>query len=308
MRSPGINLAPTGALLLLCLLWAAASLRSDLLLGTASQTNSSPLLNQAILLALFAILAATMALVRRGIWPRGRALLEAVVLGAGLLALPALLVELAKARVDDSTRVALFSLVPVFAVVLEPYLGSPLQSPQRGGLASALIAVAGTLLIFPVELPRAPMPTVAFCGVIVAVASVAAANCTAVRIAKNQMPPSLSGLAAISTGSAAILLALASMAIEHCAWRAAHIDAWTLPDFLALTLLFWLMRRTSAVRMTTRFLIAPLTANLVALAFLRPGIQPRAWLGLLLIAIGSGWLLLAREDEPKKSGSPLGIN
>lgn len=308
LRSPGINPASTGALLLLCLLWAAASLRSDLLPGTASQTSSSPLLDQACVMAFFAILAATIALVQRGIWPRGRSLLEGVLVGVGLLALPALLVEFAKGHVDDSTRVALFSLVPVFAVVLEPYLGSPLQSPQRGGLAAALVAVAGTLLIFPVELPRSTIPAIAFFGVVAAVASVASANCLAVKVAQDQALVSLSGFAAIAVGSAAILLAIAGcLSIERRAWPALRINAWTLPDLFALALLFWLMRRMSAARMTTRFLIAPLLANLIALAFLRPGVQTRAWAGLLLIAIGSGWLLLARDDEPDKSGSPLGI-
>jgi hypothetical protein len=62
------------------------------------------------------------------------------------------------------------------------------------------------------------------------------------------------------------------------------------------------------VRMTTRFLIAPLLANLIGLAFLRPGLQVRGWLGLSLITLGSGWLLLASEDEPERTGSPLSIN
>jgi drug/metabolite transporter (DMT)-like permease len=305
VRSPGINAVATGALLLLCLLWAAASLRSDLLPATVSQTNSPPLLDQACVLALFAILAAATALIRKAHWPRGRTLLEIVVVAAGLLAFPALLVDLVKGHLDDSTRVALFSLVPVFAVALEPYLGSASQSPQRGGLVAALIAVAGTLLIFPVELPQTLATAVAFCGLIAAVSSVASANCTAVKIAKSQPALSLPAFAAIATGSAAILLAIAGLSIQR---RVPRIDVWTLPDLLALALLFWLMRRMSAARMTTRFLIAPLLANLIALAFLRPGVQTRAWLGLLLIALGSGWLLLAREDEPEKSGSPLGIN
>jgi drug/metabolite transporter (DMT)-like permease len=307
LRSSGINAARLGALLLLCLLWAVASLRSDLLPGSVSETNSSPLLNQASVLALFAIIAAATAFARRANWPRGPALGGAVLVGAGLLALPALLIELAKGNVDDSTRVALFSLVPVLAVVLEPHLGYALQSPQRGGLAAALVAVAGTLLIFPVGLPRASASAVAFCAVIGAVASIAAANCIAVRIAQSQSTLSLSALAAIASGSAAILLAIAGLSIERRAWSVAHIDAWAIPDLLALALLFWLMRRTSAVRMTTRFLIAPLMANLIALAFLRPGVQVRGWLGLLLIALGSGWLLFAPEDEPDKAGPPLRI-
>jgi drug/metabolite transporter (DMT)-like permease len=299
LRSFGIKAAPAGALLLLCLLWALGPLRSDLLPGSVSETSSSPLLNQASILAIFAIIAAAIAFVRSANWQCGRALLGALLVGAGILAMPALLVELVKGHVDDSTRVALFSLVPVLAVVLEPYLGSALQLPQRGGLAAALVAVAGTLLVFPVELPRAPASAVVFCAVIAAVASVAAANCTAVRIAQSQPPPSLPAFAAIASGSAAILLAIPGLSIEQRTWPVAHIDLWALPELLALALLFWLMRSTSAVRMTTRFLIAPLVANLIALAFLRPGVQVRGWLGLLLIALGSGWLLFGREDEPE---------
>jgi drug/metabolite transporter (DMT)-like permease len=308
LRSIGIKAAPVGALLLLCLLWVLVSLRSDLLPGSVSGTNSSPLLNQASVLAFFAIIAAATAFVRRTNWPRGRALLGSVLVGAGLLALPALLIKFAKGNVDDSTRVALFSLVPVLAVVLEPHLGSSLQSPQRGGLAAALAAVVGTLLIFPVELPRAPAQAVACCGVILAVASVAAANCIAARIAQDQAARSLSGFASIAAGSAAILLAIAGLSIERRTWSLAQIDAWAIPDLLALALLFWLMGRMSAVRMTTRFLIAPLMANLIALALLRPGVQVRGWLGLLLIALGSGWLLFAPEDEPEKTSSILSIH
>ena len=67
------------------------------------------------------------------------------------------------------------------------------------------------------------------------------------------------------------------------------------------------MRRMTAVRMTTRFLIAPLLANLIGLAFLRPGVQLRGWLGLSLIALGSGWLLLApkmsRSEPARRSAS-----
>jgi drug/metabolite transporter (DMT)-like permease len=301
LRSSAIKAAPVGALLLLCLLWSLASLRPDLLPSSASETNSSPLLNQASILALFAIAAAAKAFVQRTNWPRSRTLLEAVWVGAGLLALPALLVELANGHIDDSTRVALFSLVPIGAVVMEPYLGSPL----RGGLAASLVAVAGTLLIFPLELSGSSAQAIAFCGVIAAVASIAAANCTAVKIAQSQT--NLSGFATIAAGSAAILLAIAALSIERSARPVAHIDAWAIPDLLGLALLFWLMPRISAVRMTTRFLIAPLLANLIALAFLRPGVQLRGWLGLLMMALASGWMLFAPEGEPDKTGSPLAI-
>jgi drug/metabolite transporter (DMT)-like permease len=307
LRLIGIKTLPAGALMLLCLLCAVASLRTDLLPGSLPQNSFSPLLNQAGILALFAISAAITAFLRNAIWPKGRALVQTLLVGAGLITLPALLVELAQGYIDDSTRVALFSLVPVFAMVLEPHLDSASRPPPRAALACALAAIAGTLLIFPVELPTKPAAALAFGGVLIAVVSVAAANALAVKLARDLSPLSLSGFAAIAAGSAAFPLAIAGLSFGPRSWSAWHISPWAIPDLLALVLLFWLFRRMSAVRMTTRFLIAPLIANLIALAFLRPGVQTRAWLGLLLIALGSGWLLLSPEDDPEKSGSPLGI-
>jgi drug/metabolite transporter (DMT)-like permease len=307
LRLTGIKTFPAGALILLCLLWAVASLRPDLLPASLPQNNTSPLLNQAGILAMFAIIAAITAFLQRATWPHRRVLLKTLLVGAGLITLPALLVELAKGYIDDQTRVALFSLVPVFAVVLEPHLDSASQ-PPRAALACALAAVAGTLLIFPVELPTTPAAALAFGGMLIAVISVAAANALAVKLARDLSPLSLCGFAAIAAGSAAFPLAVAGLCFAPRAWPAVHISAWAILDLLALALLFWLMRRMSAIRMTTRFLIAPLIANVIALAFLRPGVQTRAWLGLLLIALGSGWLLLSPEDDAGKSGSPLGIH
>jgi drug/metabolite transporter (DMT)-like permease len=54
----------------------------------------------------------------------------------------------------------------------------------------------------------------------------------------------------------------------------------------------------SAVRMTTRFVIAPLLTALFGIILLRPEITLRALLGLLLIAAGAAWLLFAPEQEP----------
>jgi drug/metabolite transporter (DMT)-like permease len=75
-----------------------------------------------------------------------------------------------------------------------------------------------------------------------------------------------------------------------------------------LLLLFWLMRRMSAVPMTTRFLLAPLIANIVSLLLLRPTVSLRAGLGLLLIAAGAGWLLFRPESETNDSLPPLFVS
>ncbi len=290
------------------MLWACASLRSDLLRGSTPTANSSSLATQAALLALFAVIAATAAFVRKAPWPRGSVLGSTVLAGIGLFAVPSVLIEIAKGNIDDATRVALFSLAPVFAVVFEPYLGSGSTSQQRGGLAASLIAVCGSLLVFPLNVPRSGADAAAFCGILAAVASVAAANCLSVRLVYEQTAGSVFSFAAVAAGSAAVALSLWSVAFERLTWSSPRVDAWAGLDVLALALLFWLMRRMTAVRMTTRFLIAPLLANLAGLAFLHPGVQARGWLGLSLIAAGSGWLLLGPEGEPEETGSSLGIN
>jgi drug/metabolite transporter (DMT)-like permease len=313
MREPRLGefkkkAASIGALLLLCLLWASTSLRSDLLPASSSSANSSPFSRQAILFALFAAVAAVAAFVRKAQWPRGPALALSVLAGIGLFVVPAVIIQVARGYIDDSTRVALFSLVPIFAVVLQPHLGPASSSEQRGGLAAGLVAVVGTLLVFPLEPPQTTASALAFGGIMAAAAAVAAANCVAVRIVCESTASSTSTIAAIASASAAVTLGACSVLVERHSPTAGLVDPWAALDFLALALLFWLMRRMSAVRMTTRFLIAPLTANLIGLAFLRPGVQWRGRAGLALITLGSGWLLLAPEDKPDGIRSLLGIN
>jgi drug/metabolite transporter (DMT)-like permease len=251
---------------------------------------------------------AVAAFVRKASWPRGSVLGSTILAGIGLFAAPSLLIEIARGNIDDITRVALFSLTPVFAVVFEPYLGTGSTSQQRGGLAASLIAVCGTLLVFPFNVPQTGAAVLGFSGILAAVASVAAANCFSVGLACKQTGPAAFSFAAVAAGSAAVVLAACGAIFERHTWSSPRIDVWTSLDLLTLVLLFWLMRRMTAVRMTTRFLIAPLLANLAGLAFLHPGVQARGWLGLLLIAAGSGWLLFGPEDEPERTGSSLGIN
>jgi drug/metabolite transporter (DMT)-like permease len=307
LRGLKTRAVPIGVLLLLCLLWAAASLRSDLLPGSTTAANSSPFFIQAALLAVFAIVSAAVALARKAQWPRGQALILSVLAGIGLFVVPALLIAVAKGSIDESTRVALFSLVPVFAVVLEPHIGTA-SSPQRAGLAAGLVAVVGTLLVFPMELPQTLPAAFAFGGIVLAVVSIAAANCLAVRIVTDPTAPSRWSFAGVAAGSAALILFALSAVTERLSPPAFLTDPWRALDLFALALLFWLMRHVTAVRMTMRFLIAPLLANIIGLAFLRPGVQLRGWLGLFLIALGAGWLLFAPADEPERTGSPLGIH
>ena len=226
-------------------------------------------------------------------WP-GSAAGAAVLVGIGLFVVPAVLTGLARAWVDDATPVALFSLTPLFAVVLEPHLGpGPEQVPEvRGSFPAALVAVAGTLLVFPVDLPHSYPSAFALTGVLIAAAAIAAANCCGVAELRKVDSSSLT-FTAVATGSASLLLGLLGLLIRQNESITGHLDLWIIPDLVALALTFWLMGQMSAVQMTTRFLIAPLLANLISLMFLRPHIHIQTWIGLLMIAVGSGWMLWA---------------
>lgn len=178
----GRRLAPNLALLLLCLIWALSSLRSDLL-PRSSGDPIPPLARQSIPFAMLAAFAAAFAVIRRTQWPSKQLLRGSLLAGLGLFAVPALLVHFAAAWLSDLTRVALFSLTLVFAVVLEPYLVGDDAQQGKGGLAASLCAVAGILLFIPIETPGSPAAGAAFCAAVLAVACVAAANCLAVKTA-----------------------------------------------------------------------------------------------------------------------------
>jgi drug/metabolite transporter (DMT)-like permease len=308
-KSPG----PVAALLLLCVLWSLGSLRGDLLPSLGSDSGVGSLFQrQALPFALLAVVAVGVALARRQVWPRGRALGISSLIGLSLFVAPTVMLYLAGTRVSDLTRVALFSIAPVFAIIFEPYLGSPSETNSKCALAAALVAVVGTFFVFPMDLPQSVAGALAFCGVLLAAACVAAANCWAVRVSRELPGESPAPFAAITAAIAAVGLAVAAsiakepipslhLLIPQLAWSAAV-------ELPGLLLLFWLMRCMSGARMTTRFLIAPLIANLIGLMFLRPAVNLSDGLGLLLITLGAGWLLLGREVETDENGSALRLN
>jgi hypothetical protein len=294
------------ALLLLCLLWAAATLRFDLFPRSTAGLQLSPMVHEAWTLGLFAGLGAVVALIRRTPWPQLREFAEAALVGVGLFVLPLLLTEFARPLVAESTRVGLFSLTPLFAVVLEPYFGSDAAGVQRGGFVAAIVAVAGTALVFPIEIPRSGASLLAFCAIVMSSACIAAANCRGVK-ACEQAHVWRGNFGTAVTVIAALCLAAVAVIVPEDRATKLPLDAWTASDLFALRLLFWLMGRMSAVRMTTRFLIAPLLANVVGLVILRPHVELQAWLGLLLIGLASGWLLFGPNEPAEGSRGTLWI-
>jgi drug/metabolite transporter (DMT)-like permease len=278
---------------------------------------------QALPFVLLAIAMSGLAAARGVKWPRARAFQNAVLIGLGLFVVPAWLISYADAWIPAYGRTALLTLTPVFAFVFEPYLGSDISVNSDGGeaaptanrndLVAGLVALVGALCVFPVGIPASIEADAALCAVIAAAACIAAANCKAVACVREEQDStsrlSLLPFIAIATATAAIAFAAGSLLFEHPAW------AWQLlaPELIwaaiievpGLLLLFWLMRQMSATRMTTRFLWGPLIAITLGSALIRAVLAWRTWLGLLLMAAGAAYLLLAPKPEPESTGLSL---
>ena len=284
-------------------------LRSDLLPGLI--VNPLPYLQkQALSFAVLTIVTGLAATLRREGWPCRRLLWDSVFVGLGLFVIPLALTTLAAGWVPGLAQAStLFTLTPAFALVFEPYMSPGTATQSRGSLIAALASIAGAFCVFPVGIPTSIQAACGLCAMILATACLAAATGTAVATAKEFSGRSTAVQAAIAAATAAIALAAASAVMERPLWKWDALGPellWSaMIELPGLLLLFWLLRRMSATRMTTRYVLAPLLAILTGVGLMRIPLAPRTWLGLLLMAAGVAYLLLAPEAESKLEGLSL---
>jgi drug/metabolite transporter (DMT)-like permease len=212
-------------------------------------------------------------------------------------------VACAQGWISTLDRVAVFSLTPVFAVVLEPYLQGTAPRQGKAALAGALASVAGILCLLPLDVPGSYGAGAALCALLAAAVSIAATNCLTVRLARNFADRSILPMAAFAGAGSAVCFAAASAFTPRTAWRWSALPSQLLGmlviEISSLFLLFWLMRRLAASRMTARFLLAPLFTILVGMAPEPTSPPVRAWFGMALLAGGAGWLVFAPEEKNK---------
>jgi drug/metabolite transporter (DMT)-like permease len=249
---------------------------------------------------------ASIAVVRRIEFPRGRCAWACAGIGVGLFAVPAALMACAQGWVPALDRVAIFSLTPVFAVVLKPYLQGSEPPQGKAALPGALAAVAGILCLLGFDIPRSFRGGAAQCALFAAALGIAATTCLAVRLARNLAGRSVLPMASQASAAGAVCFSAAAAFAPHTAWHWSALLPQLLGVFVidtpALFLLFWLMRRLNASRMTVPFLCAPLF-TIVAGTVLQPSSLPvRAWVGMALLAGGAGWLLFAPAEETEAVG------
>lgn len=295
------GLTPALGLLLLSALWAVDSLSNDLIPHFSADTLPSAQ-SQAVLFFVFAAVAAAIAVAHRAEFPRGRRAWACAGIGVGLFVIPGALAACAQGWVSNLDRVVVFSLTPVFATVLEPYLQGGVTPQGKSALAGALAAVAGILLLFPLDISGSFRAGAALCALVAAAFCIAATNCFAVRLARAPAGRSTLPMAALAGAASAICFAAAAASAPHAVWLWSAVPAQLMKLLLmelpALFLLFWLMRRLGASRMAARFLLAPLFAIGAGMALEPTSLPIRAWLGIALLTGSAGWLVFAPAEEP----------
>lgn len=302
------GLVPPLGLLLLSMLWAFGWLLPDLLPQSGADLFSLPL-RQAVLFSAFAATSASISWLRRLEFPRGRRAWACAGIGVGLFVIPAAAAAFARGWISNLDEVAVLCLTPVFAVVLEPYLQDCPPRKGRAALAGALVAVSGILCVFPLQVPGSPGAGAALLALVAAAFILAAANCIAVRVAGIVPGRSILPMAALAGAASALCFVLAAAVTPRTAWNASALRIYLLRlllvDVPSLFLLFWLLRRLSASRISARFLVAPLFAMIAGAALEQSRPPLRGLLGIVLLAGGSGWLVFAPAESGTEELSPL---
>jgi drug/metabolite transporter (DMT)-like permease len=296
----------TVGLLVLSALWAFGWLLADLFPPSAASTMPQPL-GQAILFGIFAAMTFLIAAVRRLKGPRGRKAWQWAGVGVGLFVIPTAVAALAQNWISNFDAVAALCLTPVFAVVLEPFLQERVQGSRWAAMAGALAAITGILCLFPLEIPRSIQSAAGLCAMFGTAFELAAANCIAVRLARENTGASILPMARLAGGTSAVCFAAIAACSGTGAWHSTPLQIYAsrlmLVDVPSLFLLFWLLSHLSASQMTARFLLAPLFASLGSLGMLKMLPSLRGLLGILLLAGGAVWLVFAPPEEQ----SPLSI-
>ena len=210
--------SPALGLLLLSALWAIAWMRSDLFPQLGADVLSTAQ-SQAALFSIFAVVAASIAFVRGIEFPRGHSAWAPAGIGVGLFVIPTGLVACAHGWVSNLDQIAVFSLTPILAVVLEPYLQDNDLRQGEGALMSALIAITGILCLFPLDLPNSLRAGLAWCALLASVFSIAATNCLAVNLARSLPERSTVPIAAQAAAASALCFAAAALFAPRVPWR-----------------------------------------------------------------------------------------
>jgi drug/metabolite transporter (DMT)-like permease len=246
---------------------------------------------------LAALLSIPVILWKRLKLPRGRSLGFVLILSVTLIALPSVLLLWAQSRVLSATVAVSFAAMPLLVAFLTPALAG--RSVPRTAMQASIVGLGAVALALGASFSVAQAGGAAV--VLLAVASIGASSILARRELSGVHPVVVT---ALLLGVAALLLFLASLALEHgqpVQWNRSAIGALA---FLAVVAgapayatYFWLLQRLEAYQVGTVQWIEPLVAILESALFLRVGLSFSMIAGSLAALVCMLMVVRARAED-----------
>jgi len=256
-----------------------------------------PLRGAAARFLLAALLSIPVILWKRLNLPRGRAMGFVLILSVTLIVLPSVLLLWAQSRVLSATVAVSFSAMPLLVVFLTPGLAG--RSVPRPAMQASIVGLGAIALALGASFSVAQAGGAAV--VLIAVASIGASSILARRELSGVHPVVVT---ALLLGAAALLLFLASLALEHgqpVQWNRSAIGS---VAFLAVVAgapayatYFWLLQRLEAYQVGTVQWIEPLVAILESALFLRVGLSFSMIAGSLAALVCLLLVMRARAED-----------
>jgi hypothetical protein len=226
----------------------------------------------------------------------GSAGLQVAAAGVGFFGMPMMVGEWARAGVAETSRIALFAMVPV-VVVMVVAAGDDERGVRRF-LIPALLGLGGLLLMLPLEFSGSVRGRLMQGAVCVAVVLVGLSSVWLYRLLRGWTLAE--ALAVVGLSSAVFLLACSAVRGE-LVWQGSAlvsvVSLSSLVDLIEVVLLVWLLREMMPVRFAARYLVIPLLTLLESYALMRPELTVRGVSGVVLLAAGAGMLLFLKVGE-----------
>jgi hypothetical protein len=222
------------------------------------------------------------------------------VMSLGFFGVPAVAIEFASGSVGEINRSALFAMVPIVAAVALTTVdaGGPAERGARRSLAPALAGLGGLLLLLPLSLSNSAHGNLMIAVICAAVILVGTTSVWLYRLLQHF---ELSDAIALVCLSNAALLLIYAWASGNITWSGSSLLSLaslpSLVEVIEVLLLLWLLRKMPPVQFAARYLLIPLLTVVEAYVLLRPPLTLRIGAGVILLAAGTGMLLLQHPAE-----------
>jgi hypothetical protein len=216
--------------------------------------------------------------------------------GVAFFGLPMVVGEWARAGVAETSRIALFAMVPV-VVVMVVAAGDDERGVRRF-LIPTLVGLGGLLLLLPLGFSSSLRGRLMQGAVCVAVVLVGLSSVWLYRLLRGWNLAE--ALAVVGLSNAVFLLACSAVRGEliwHGRALASVVSLSSLVDLIEVVLLVWLLREMMPARFAARYLVIPLLALLESYALMRPELSVRMVSGVVLLTVGAGMLLFLKVGE-----------